>query len=277
MKKPDVTKLLKGVKATLTKRSPEILTGIGVAGMVTTVVLAVKATPKAMELINEAEENGRLELEEAGKYDDDHIDALVTEVRKPLNVVKVAWKPYIPAAVTGVVSIACIVGASSVNAKRNATLAAAYQLSTTAFNEYRDKVVETIGEKKEKTVRDKVAKEKIDKNPPAGSTIIMTGKGNTLIYDSHSDRYFRSDIDKIKNAVINLNERMINGSEMSISLNEFYDEIGLKHTDTGNVLGWRIDRGKIDIRYSAQLTEDNEACIVIDHLMPPEYDFDRLY
>ncbi len=161
--------------------------------------------------------------------------------------------------------------------RRNAALATAYQLSTTALADYREKVVETIGEKKESNIRDKVAKKKIEENPSNNATIIMTGKGNTLVYDSHSDRYFRSDIDKIRNAVLDLNERMVNGNEMYISLNDFYDEIGLKHTEVGDSVGWRIDKGKIDVRYSAQLTEDNEPCIVLDHLMPPEYGFDSMY
>lgn len=277
MNKPNVTKFLNTAKHVMKKRSPEILTGIGIAGMISTVVLAVKATPKAMELIQEAEEDGRLELEQAGKYDDEHIDAMVKEVRKPINVVKVAWKPYIPAAITGIASVACLIGANSVHVRRNAALATAYQLSTTALSDYREKVVETIGEKKENNIRDKVAKKQVEEHPVADTQIIMTGKGNTLCYDSHSDRYFRSDIDKIKNAVLNLNERMINGNEMYISLNDFYDEIGLKHTEVGNSIGWRIDKGKIDVRYSAQITEDNEPCIVIDHLMPPEYGFDSYY
>lgn len=270
MNKTDVTKFLNTAKRAVKKRSPEILTGVGIAGMVTTVVLAVKATPKALELIEEAEK-AKYEIH---AHDD---GSTGREVLTTIETVKVAWKPYIPAAVTGVASVACLIGANSVHARRNAALMTAYQLSTTALSDYREKVVETIGEKKEAQVRDKVAKKKIEENPATNSTIIMTGKGNTLIYDSHSDRYFRSDIDKIRNAVLDLNERMVNGNEMYISLNDFYDEIGLKHTETGDSIGWRIDKGRIDIRYSAQLTEDNEPCIVLDHLMPPEYGFDSMY
>lgn len=266
MNKTDVTKFFNTVKKGVSKRSPEILTGIGIAGMVTTVVLAVKATPKAMVLIEDKKEEklSTVAMDES------------TELT-PIETVKTAWKPYIPAAVTGIASIACLIGANSVHVRRNAALATAYQLSTTALADYREKVVETIGEKKETTIRDKVAKKKIEENQPETSTIIMTGKGNTLIYDSHSDRYFRSDIDKIRNAVLDLNERMVNGNEMYISLNDFYDEIGLKHTEIGDSIGWRIDKGKIDVRYSAQLTDDNEPCIVLDHLVPPEYGFDNMY
>lgn len=270
MNKPNVTKLLNTAKHVMKKRSPEILTGIGIAGMISTVVLAVKATPKAMELI---EEEKLKQLPENYDADKDPGNHYLT----PIETVKAAWKPYIPAAVTGVASVACLIGANSVHVRRNAALATAYQLSTTALSDYREKVVETIGEKKETTIRDKVAKKQVEENQPEASTIIMTGKGNTLFYDSNSDRYFRSDMDKVRNAVLELNEKMINGNEMYISLNDFYDEIGLKHTEVGNSIGWRIDKGKIDIRYSAQLTEDNEPCIVLDHLMPPEYGFDSMY
>ena len=271
MNKPNVTKFLNSAKKAVTKHSPEILTGVGIAGMVTTVVLAVKATPKAMELIEEERIKKLNESDESTPVKNSN------EILTPIETIKVAWKPYIPAAVTGVASIACIISANSVHVKRNAALMTAYQLSTTALSDYREKVVETIGEKKEATVRDKVAKKKIKESPVNNSTIIMTGKGNTLIYDSHSDRYFRSDIDKIRNAVLDLNERMVNGNEMYISLNDFYDEIGLKHTEIGDSVGWRIDKGRIDVRYSAQLTDDNEPCIVLDHLMPPEYGFDGMY
>lgn len=275
MNKPNVTKLLNTAKHVMKKRSPEILTGIGIAGMISTVVLAVKATPKAMELIEEEKKFKEKEAHEGDIFtEEDERNAFNLT---PIETVKAAWKPYIPAAITGIASVACLIGANSVHVRRNAALATAYQLSTTALSDYREKVVETIGEKKENNIRDKVAKKQVEEHQVADTQIIMTGKGNTLCYDSHSDRYFRSDIDKIKNAVLTLNERMINGNEMYISLNDFYDEIGLKHTEVGNSIGWRIDKGKIDVRYSAQITEDNEPCIVIDHLMPPEYGFDSYY
>ena len=81
----------------ISKRSPEILIGIGIAGMVTTTVLAVKATPKALELIN------------------DKKDELEVEKLTPIETVKATWKCYVPAAVSGAVSIACLLGSHSVN------------------------------------------------------------------------------------------------------------------------------------------------------------------
>ena len=95
--------------------------------MVTTTVLAVRATPKAIELIE-------------AKKKEEQVDSL-----PPVEVVKTAWKCYLPATITGVVSMACIIGSCSVSARRSAVLATACKLSETAFTEYQDKVVETIG------------------------------------------------------------------------------------------------------------------------------------
>lgn len=276
MNKLNVSHVLKTAQSFLTKNSPKILTGVGIVGMCTTVVLAVKATPKAMELIEAEKERQNTELYDEA-IEKEYDDYTMVEHLKPVEMIKVAWKPYIPAAVTGVLSIGCLIGASSVSARRQAALYSAYKLTETAFADYKEKVVETIGEKKEQDIRDKVVKDKMDKNPPSNTTVIVTGGGNTLIYDAHSDRYFKSDIDKIKRAVNNLNYRMISGNEMYVSLNDFYDEIGLKHTKSGDLLGWRIDKGQIDIHYGTQLTDEDEPCIVIEHLTPPEYDFDKYY
>ena len=179
--------LIKSISTGLSKHGPAILTALGITGMVGTTVLAVKATPKALDLI----ENKKEELEK------DSLTAIET--------VKATWKCYIPAAITCTTSIACLIGASSVNAKRNAALATAYKLSESALIEYRDKVVETIGEKKEQTVRDAIAKDHVDRNPVTNNEVIITDKGYTLCYDELSGRYFYSDIEKIKKGEYNDN------------------------------------------------------------------------
>ena len=135
MIKPNISAIMKSAQVWMSKHSPEILTGLGIAGMVTTTVLAVRATPKAIQLIEKKKEELDLKPE----------DKLTV-----VETVKATWKPYIPAAVTGTASVACLVGASSVNLRRNAALAAAYHLSETALTEYREQVIETIGKNKEK-------------------------------------------------------------------------------------------------------------------------------
>lgn len=262
------------IRTCLTKHSPEILTGIGIAGMITSTVLAVKATPKAMSLIESEKNRQNRELvreAEANKRNYcPQIDGL-----KPIDVLKVTWKCYIPTAVTATASIGCLIGASSVNARRNTMLATAYKLSETALSEYKEKVIETIGEKKEKDIRDKIDKDRITKNPVSKNEIIVTEKGNTLCYDHYSRRYFKSDIDKIKRAVNEINKRILH--ECYVSLNDFYDEIGLPITDFGETLGWNSDGGLIDLHYSSHLNDNGEPCLAIDFDKAPKYDFDKFF
>ena len=248
--------LIKTIRSGLAKHSPAILTALGITGMIGTTVLAVKVTPKALDLI----ENKKEEL------DKDKLTVVET--------VKATWKCYAPAAVTCVTSAACLIGASSVHTKRNAALATAYKLSESALIEYRDKVVETIGEKKEQSVRDAIAKDHVEKNPVTNNEVIITDKGYTLCYDELSGRYFYSDIEKIKKAANELNRQMLN--DMYVSLNELYYELGLEGTKLGEQMGWNVDRGLIDLKFSATVSADDRPCIVLDYRVPPMYDYQNM-
>ena len=273
MNKANVTKIFNNVRSTVGKRSPEILTGIGIAGMITTTVLAVKATPKALKLIEEEKRRQNCELlDEAiknGREECAKIDRL-----KTIEAIKVAWKPYIPAAIIGVASTGCLIGASSVNLRRNAALATAYKLSETALTEYKAKVVETIGEKKEQVIREKVQQERIEKSPVSNNQVIITNKGNTLCYDGVSGRYFKSDIETIKRAVNKINRSMT--YNMYVSLTDFYDEIGLESTDVSDDLGWNLDNGLIDIDFGSRIADDGTPCITLDYRVAPRYDYSKL-
>lgn len=261
MNKQTLSKFVRDMRLSVSKHSPEILMGMGIAGMITTTIVAVRATPKAIQLMEEK----KRELE--------------VEKLPPVEVVKATWKCYVPAAVTGVASVACLIGSNSVNAKRNAALATAYKLSETAFTEYREKVVETIGDKKEKVVRDKISEQQIKDNPVTTTEVIVTGKGKTLCYDPWSHRYFYSSIDKIERAVNKLNHE-INTSPFcndGVTLNDFYEEIGLHGTATGDGLGWTLRTGLIEFYPSAQMVDEGEEfegqpCIVLNFTNPPQYD-----
>lgn len=255
MAKSNMTDIIKSVKATISKHSPEILTGIGIAGMVTTTILAVKATPKAIKLI-EAEKRAK------------HVDAL-----SPVDTVKTVWKCYIPAVMTGVSSIACLIGSNAINAKRNAALTTVYTLSEMARNEYKEKVIETIGEKKERTIKEKVDAERIKKDPVSKKEVIITEKGTTLCYDHVFGRYFKSDIDLINRAMNKINREIV--INMYASLNDFYAELGLSPVEMGYDLGWNIDDGTIEIEPSSQLADDGTPCLVIDYSVSPKYNYSR--
>lgn len=256
MSKFNLQVFLKDAEKALKKHSPEILTGIGITGMITSTVLAVRATPKALMLIEER----KLDLN--------------TEELSKTEVVKTTWKCYIPTFITTTLSTACIIGASSVNLRRNAALATAYTIADTARKEYRQKVIDTIGEKKEIFVRDAIAKDKVEANPIETQQIVITKNGDTMCYDPLSGRYFKSDIEKINKAINEINRRMLD--DTYVSLNDFYYELELEETKIGNSIGWRVDTGEnIKVRFSSHLASDGTPCVVFDFVTPPTYNFDR--
>ena len=254
MNKEGLKRTIKSAERVLTKYSPGILTGIGIAGMIGATFMAVKATPKALYLIETKKEES--EVEEL----------------TPVETIKTCWKCYIPATLATVLSVICLIGASTVSAKRNAALATAYSISEAALREYQEKVVEVVGEKKEKAVRDAVAKDQIERDPVTKSeVVIIDSNSNTLCYEPLSGRYFKSTIDKIKKAEIKLDRQMI--QEMYVSLNDFYWEIGLDGTDLGDKMGWNLSKGYMDLSFSSQLADDGTPCAVIVYGIPPVYDY----
>lgn len=261
MHKPNLGKIFRTLKVVTIKHSPEILTGIGIAGMITSTVLAVQATPKAMKLIEEQTDDPKK--------------------LKKTEIVKIAWRPYVKSAVTGVISVSCIIGSDSICLKRNTVLASALTLSETMLSDYKDKVVEVIGEKKENQIRNSVAADKIASNPVQENKVFLTGRGDTLCYDYVSGRYFKHDINGIKKIVIDLNERLL--TEMYISLNEYYYEIGLPAIGLGDDLGWNIDDGLIRLvegNYGG--ATDGTPCFIVQFEsgksgFGPRWDYRNLY
>ena len=254
MNKPNLAGIVKNVQNAVVKHSPEILTGLGIAGMFSAGYLAVRATPKALRNIEEAKkEQGTDEL-------------------PPVEVIKATWKCYIPSVALGTVSAACLIGATSVNLRRNAALATAYKLSENALTEYREQVVETIGEKKEKTVREKVNQKQIDKTPASTSEVYVTGKGESLCLDPLSKRYFKSDIDRIRKAENELNRRMLHDIVGTSSLNEFYDELGLERIEIGDSIGWNTEY-LVELDISPGMTDKGEPCLVIGHYNAPKWGY----
>ena len=254
MSKEGLKRTIKSAGRVLTKYSPGILTGIGITGMIGATFMAVKATPKALYLIE-------------AKKEESEVEELT-----PVETIKTCWKCYIPATLTTVLSAVCLIGASTVSAKRNAALATAYSISEAALREYQEKVVEVVGEKKEKAVRDAVAKNQIERDPVTKSeVVIIDSNSNTLCYEPLSGRYFKSTIDKIKKAEIKLDRQMI--QEMYVSLNDFYWEIGLDGTDLGDQMGWNLSKGYMDLSFSSQLADDGTPCAVIVYGIPPVYDY----
>ncbi len=257
----------KSIGTTVKKKAPEILLAAGLIGMATTVVLAVKATPKAVTLLEEARKN-----REAKEKGDEVKD--LTPIEKTFETIEATWKCYIPAILTFIGSSICLIGAFSESMRRNAALAAACSLSETALKEYRAKVVEAVGEKKESAIRDAVDQEHVKNNPVSSKEVYITRAGETLCYDHWSGRYFKTDVEKIRKAANEVSRRMLD--EIYISLNDLYDEIGLSPVKIGDELGWNVNRtGLVEVRLGAQLAEGDIPCIVLDYVNAPVHDYMR--
>ena len=253
------------------RHTPEIFTGIGIVGMMATVVLAVRATPKAMTLLEEK----RLKREDQIKntvLPDKPQDYLTLP-----ETISAAWKPYIPAAITGTLSIVCLISSCSVSTRRNAALAAAANMSATALRDFREAAVETVGERKVKDMDGKVAEKRMNENPASQAVVYAGPGGKALFFDELSNQYFESDRETIRKVVNDLNWQMGYGSETYVSLSQFYDALGLSHTPFSDIVGWNIKDGNIELNMTTKFADDGRPCGVVGFMILPTYDYQTTY
>lgn len=229
-----------------TKHAPTIFICLGTGGLITSIVFAVEATPKALKIIEEE------------------------EATEPLDIVKATWKCYIPTLIMAALSIACFCNSNRINIRRNAALASIYSLTEKTLKEYQEKVVEKFGEKKEQEVRDEIVHDTLMRIPVNGNEVIMTNRGSMLCLDVLSGRYFRSDIETIRRVQNDLNKMIID--EVWVSVNDYYSAIGLTETLLGDELGWNPDQ-LIELDFTSQIAENGEPCLVIKYIAMPRWDF----
>jgi hypothetical protein len=196
----------------LKRNSSTILTCVGAVGVVATSVMAVKATPKAILLLEQAEEEKGEELTK-------------------LETVQVAGPVYIPSIIVGVSTIACVFGANILNKRQQASLMSAYALVDNSYKEYRAKVKELYGDDAESRINKSIAKDDYE-----NIDISEEDDGKELFYDMYSKRYFRSTMEDVEHA-----EYVVNGKlKMNdyVYLNDFYDELGIERVSYGYDFGW---------------------------------------
>uniref|UniRef100_A0AAU7GXP3 Uncharacterized protein n=1 Tax=Streptomyces phage Scarif TaxID=3158858 RepID=A0AAU7GXP3_9CAUD len=241
----DLSALFKRAGKVAAENSPAILTAIGVTGTLTTAYFAAKGAFKAAEVIREAENERCVNNEEC----------LTTQEK-----VEVTWKLYVPAAASAAMTVAAIICANRISERRTAALASAYSVAQNGIKEYREKVVEKVGKKKEQEITDEVAADRIRNAPPSTTEIFIGNGGSTLCYDRWSGRYFAGDIESVRSAVNDFNAKVIN--ETYASLNEFWELVGLPSVTGGSELGWNTDR-LLEVDYS-WVTVGDDRIVHID-------------
>lgn len=238
-----MNKFIRKSQLFIKRNAPTILTYVGSAGVIGTAALAVKATPKALKLIEQAkEEKG----EELTKFE----------------TVNVAAPVYIPAAITGVATITCIFGANALNKRKQAALVSAYVLLDNSYKEYKKKVEELYGEEADLHVTREIAKDHYEEDD------IQVDDGKLLFYDDFSSRYFESTMADVIQAEYEINKRLNEDNEANV--NDFYEMLGLPAKAYDDEVGWSLELGSawygyswIDFEHEKVVMEDDLECYII--------------
>lgn len=252
------------------KYSPVGLSCIASVGVVITAIAAVKATPKAVMLIHADSER---------RHDGDPHAYTKTEA------IAVAWKCYIPAVAIGASTIACIMGANALNRRQQAALTSAYALVQSSYKEYKDKLRELYGEEAHNAIINSIVVEKCKDcsiSTPgcfAPPSTLDFGEGmepeiTRTFYDAFSQRYFESTVAKVIEAEYHLNRNFLLAG--TISLNDFYEFLGLEITDLGDAVGWSSVNGDIywiDFNHRRITLDDGMEVYVIDMVFEPTADW----
>lgn len=240
------------------KALPTVLSIIGAAGTVATAVTAVKATPKAVRILEER----RVQKGE---------DLTVKEKTKAV------WKCYLPAAGICVGTVACILGANALNRKAQASLASAYALVSNAYGKYKDKVVELYGKEAHEKIISAIAAEKSNAMPITAGSFVKNScldfdekEEEMLFYDEFSGRYFTSTMSKVLQAEYHLNRNYVLAG--GVELNQFYDFLGISRVDGGDSVGWNCFDGDIqwiDFNHGKTTTDDGLEVHTIEMIFEP--------
>lgn len=223
-------RLLFGMK----KNAPTLLTMAGVAGAITTTILAIRATPKAIALIQE-EKAWRVETKREDMTREEQASEVQLDIRTYFMLL---WRPYLPVVISEAITIGCIIGSHVISEKRATVLAGLVSSSEALLVKYQDKVIEQFGENKERALRDSIAEDDIRNAPPIKEHIQETkyGYDRDVFKDLRTGRYFWFDIERLRTVENDILSLLNHGER--VTLNEFYEMLGLGAVEDGEFLGW---------------------------------------
>lgn len=220
-----------------------------------TAVMAVKATPKAIRLCEQAEE-------------------VKGEKLTKLETIKTAGPVYIPTILTGSATIACIFGANVLNKRKQAALMTAYALLDSSYKEYKEKVNELYGDEAQTKVKEEIAKDHYKEED------IDLEDGKELFFDEFSGRYFESTIYDVRTAQYNINKDM--ALQTSVSLNDYYAYLNIPPIEGGDELGWSSGmcfdaywQSWIDFNHHRTVMDDGLECCIVGFFTEPFVGYDE--
>ncbi len=235
------------------ENSPVILTALAATGTLATAYLAAMGAFKSAQQIAEARVAD--ELEETGDSKKDFRQAF-----------DLTWKNYIPCAVSAALTVASIVGVNRSSERSAAAMAMAYKASEKAYSEYREAAVAKVGKTKEASIHEEAMRRRLEENPVESTTIVYTHKGDTLVYDVWNDRYFNHDVELIRRAVNDFNQKVIH--ENWATLNDFWNLLGVNQSGGSEKVGWDTDQ-LMEIR-EVWHTVNGNPCMTLDFYTSPK-------
>ena len=253
------------MKDFIRRNGSTILTVIGGVGVVATALSTAKATTKALDILEQAEQEKGEKLTKSEK-------------------IKKVGPIYIPTVITGAATIACIFGANVLSKRNQAALISAYALLDNSYKEYKQKLIELYGEETHQNIIDSIAVEKAEDIRITSETLcnicdLSTEENQSepiLFYDEYSNRYFEATIEQVITAEYHLNRNYIlRGYTV---LNELYEFLGLEPTEYGSVLGWApLDDGMywIDFNHRKVVLDDGLEIYILEMPFEPRLNYDE--
>lgn len=252
--------LIPATQKFLKKNGSTILSACAIGGVIFTTVLAIKATPKAVELIKDDSRKNH----EGDPY---------AYTKK--EAIESAWKCYIPTFVSAGATICCIASANILNHKTQKSITGAYILLENSFREYKNKLKELYGEEVHNSVVDAIAKEHVSdvyissQGLLGYSSLDISDTKNPekvrLFYDAYSKRYFETTLARVIEAEFHINRNYVMGGW--VPANEYYEFLGLESIENGDILGWsayELELCWIDFNHRVTYLDDGTEVIVIE-------------
>jgi hypothetical protein len=231
------------------KNSPHIMFAAGVVGVAASTVLACRATLRLSDTLDDLQRDiDDIKKDELQPYIS-HRHNPVVDTRRDIafaygrGCLDIA-KLYAPAVIIGTASIAALTRSHVVMTRRNEALTAAYVTLSNAFEEYRGRVREEIGEERERELYNDGVIQVIQNADGTTTKLIAKGgecaeglyarvfdeKNRNWVPNGESNRLF------LEAVQAHLNNKLM--VYHHVLLNDVYDALGFERTVPGCLVGW---------------------------------------
>lgn len=246
------------------KNSPHIFFGAGLGGAAVATVMACKATLKAEPMLDLIQEELKA-TRERGPY------ASQKEETKAVARVYVRGagqigKVYGPSIIVGTLAVAALTGSHVQLTRRNTALMGTLAATMQAFNEYRSRVREVLGDEGEKDLFNGTESQTIKHADGTKELVKVRVRPGLSPYAKQFDRtnHKWQKNSEMNRAFIQIQQDIANhdlNSRGYVFLNDVYEALGFERTKAGQHVGW-VRNGEGDGYIDFGLQEIHNAGLV---------------